>query len=68
MNVTAVDAEKVLEYKMAHILHKLITPVCVILAAVSYYIPSHCGGFHLEMPLMWLVMALAHVRPWIERN
>jgi hypothetical protein len=53
---------------MAHILTKLITPLCVILAAVSYYIPSHCGGFHLEMPLMWLVMALAHVRPWIERN
>ena len=53
---------------MSQILNKSITPLCVILAALSYSNPSHCGGLHLEMPLMWLVMALAHVQPWIEKN
>jgi hypothetical protein len=53
---------------MLQILNKSITPLCVILAVVSYSNLSHCGGLHLEMPLMWLVMALAHVQPWIEKN
>lgn len=51
---------------MLAILDKSITPLCVMLAAVSYSNPSHCGGMHLEMPLMWLVMALAHIQPWIK--
>lgn len=53
---------------MLQILNKSITPLCVILAAVSYSNPSHCGGLHLEMPLMWLVMALAHIPPWIKKD
>lgn len=53
---------------MLVILNKSITPLCVILATVSYSNPSHCGGMHLEMPLMWLVMALAHIQPWIVKD
>lgn len=51
---------------MKQILNKSITPLCVILAAVSYSNPSHCGGLDFEMPLMWMVMALAHLNPWIK--
>ena len=53
---------------MLQILNKSITPLCVVLAYVSYSNPSHCGGMHLEMPLMWLVMAVAHIQPWFGKE
>jgi len=36
-------------------------------AAVSYAYSHHnlCGAFTLEMPIMWLIMAAAHVTPWL---
>jgi len=52
---------------MFAILNKSITPICAVLAVVSYTNPSHCGGLLLEMPLMWIIMALAHINPWIEK-
>ena len=55
-------------HTIANILNKSITPICGILAIVSYSNPSYCGGVHLEMPLMWLIMALAHIQPWMKRN
>ena len=51
---------------MLAIFNKSITPICASLAYISYANPSHCGGMHLEMPLMWMVMALAHIQPWIK--
>ena len=50
------------------IFNKSITPLCVALAYVSYSNPSHCSGMHLEMPLMWLVMAVAHIQPWFGKE
>jgi len=51
---------------MVKVLNRSISPVCVSLAYLSYINPSICGGLHLEMPLMWLVMALAHLPSWIQ--
>jgi hypothetical protein len=51
---------------MLAMLNKSITPLCISLAYMSYSNPNHCGGMNLEMPIMWLVMALAHLSPWIK--
>jgi uncharacterized membrane protein YesL len=42
-------------------------PVFLIGAAVSYAYSHHniCGTFTLEMPIMWLIMAAAHISPWL---
>ena len=42
-------------------------PVFLIGAVFSYAYSHHsvCGGFTLEMPIMWLVMAAAHISPWL---
>jgi len=42
-------------------------PVFLLGAAVSYAYSHHnlCGAFTLEMPIMWLIMAAAHVSPWL---
>ena len=33
-------------------------------AVYSWFTPSMCGA-HYEMLIMWVVMAFAHVGPWI---
>ncbi len=42
-------------------------PTFLIGAIVSYVYSHHnsCGAFTLEMPIMWLIMAAAHVSPWL---
>jgi uncharacterized membrane protein YesL len=42
-------------------------PMFLLGAILSYALTHHsmCGGFTLEMPTMWLVMAIAHVSPWL---
>jgi hypothetical protein len=39
-------------------------PLFVAGAVYSYLNPSMCGAAN-EMLLMWVVMAMAHVSPWI---
>ena len=39
-------------------------PLFVAGAVYSWFTPSMCGA-HYEMFIMWVVMALAHVGPWI---
>jgi hypothetical protein len=41
-------------------------PTFLIGAIWSFTNTHHaCGGLTWEMPVMWLVMALAHVSPWL---
>jgi hypothetical protein len=42
-------------------------PIFFIGAVLSYLYTHNniCGGFFLEMPIMWLVMSLAHISPWL---
>jgi len=53
-------------------LKKLITffptPLFLILSIYSTIFNNFpvCGVISWEMPAMWLLMALAHSRPWIE--
>jgi len=30
-----------------------------------YFGPSLCGSFVWEMPVMWFIMCIAHVSPWL---
>ncbi len=38
-------------------------PIFLLGAVVSYYTHSHHST--LEMPLMWLIMSIAHISPWL---
>jgi hypothetical protein len=42
-------------------------PTFLIGAIISYVYSHHnfCSAFTLEMPIMWLIMAAAHISPWL---
>jgi hypothetical protein len=45
-------------------------PIFFLGAVLSYiHMPSSmismCGGMSFEMPIMWLIMSLAHISPWL---
>jgi hypothetical protein len=45
-----------------------LAPAPLFLAGAIYSVlhtPAMCGAFPYEMALMWFVMTLAHVTPWI---
>ena len=41
-------------------------PIFLIGSVLSYmHTPNICNGMSLEMPIMWLVMSVAHISPWL---
>ena len=45
-----------------------LAPAPVFLAGAVYSVfhtPSMCGAFPYEMALMWFIMFLAHLSPWL---
>jgi hypothetical protein len=44
------------------------SPLFFILGVYSsLHTPAICGAFPYEMTIMWFLMSLAHVTPWILR-
>lgn len=39
-------------------------PLFLVGSIWSWFTPSICGTAY-EMPIMWLIMSLAHVSPWL---
>ena len=56
---------------LATLISLLVSPLCFLGFLYSVYTidhPSVCGlGHSYSMPAMWLIMALAHSLPWINR-